>query len=57
MTTETLDVIEVSIDHPDDVRIIAERKSPEEAEAIVMMAVMRRGVESSFFTTRPSGDE
>lgn len=49
------DVIEVSLDNPNDVkRVIAERKTPENAEAIVKMAVIRRGVETSYFTTRPS---
>ena len=50
-----LDVIEVQIKAPHTVRVIAEDKSEKNAEAIVEMAVMRRGVEHSFFTTAPTG--
>lgn len=53
-TPKLYDVIEVSFDDPDDVRVIAEGKTLENAEAIVGMAVMRRGVETSYFTTRPA---
>ena len=35
-------------------RIIAERKTERNAEAIVTMAVMRRGVEEEIFKTRPT---
>lgn len=49
-----VDVIEVSLSDPNEIRVIAERKTPDQAEAIVSMAVMRRGVEHSYFTTRPS---
>jgi hypothetical protein len=35
-------------------RIIAERKTERNAEAIVDMAVMRRGVDEEFFTTEPA---
>ena len=34
-------------------RIIASAKSEKEAEAIVAMAVMRRGVDEEFFRTSP----
>lgn len=37
------------------VRIIAHGKNEKNAEAIVAMAVMRRGVEEEFFTEVPSG--
>lgn len=48
------DVIEVPFDDPAAIRVIAEGKTLPNAEAIVTNAVMRRGVESSYFTTRPS---
>ena len=53
-TNDLYDVIEVSFDSPDSVRVIAENKSKQNAEAIVSLAVMRRGVESSYFTIRPT---
>ncbi len=49
------DVIEVQIKAPHTVRIIANRKSEDNAEAIVKIAVVRRGVEHSFFKTVPAG--
>lgn len=54
MTEQLFDVIEVSDSDPNDVRLIAERKTERDAEAIIGMAVLRRGVEHSYFTTRPS---
>jgi hypothetical protein len=50
-----LDVIEVQIKAPHTVRIIDRNKTERNAEAIIEMAVMRRGVEHSFFTTAPAG--
>lgn len=38
-------------------RIIAESKAAADAEAIVMMAVARRGVDTEFFRTVPHGSE
>ena len=54
MTTEPLyDVIEVSDSDPNDVRLIAEAKTERNAEAIIGMAVIRRGLKDSYFTKRP----
>jgi hypothetical protein len=49
------DVIEVFDDGSE--RVIAEGRTEDNAEAIVAMAVMRRGVEHSHFTTRAVGDD
>lgn len=49
-----LDVIEVEFG-THKVRIIDRNKSERNAEAVVEMAVIRRGVENSFFTTCPAG--
>lgn len=49
------DVIEVEIKAPHTVVVIANNKTERNAEAIVGMAVARRGVEDSFFTTAPAG--
>ncbi len=51
----TVDVIEVGLRAPHPIRLIATNKSEDDAEAIVKMAVMRRGVEHHFFTTAPAG--
>ncbi len=50
-----LDVVEVQIKAPHRIRVIERNKSEQNAEAIVKMAVMRRGVEDSFFMTKPAG--
>ena len=52
---DMLDVIEVEIAAPHRVRLIGVDKTERNAEAIVNMAVMRRGVEHHFFTTAPHG--
>ena len=52
MENELFDVIAVEI-ATGKKRIIAENKTEEDAEAIVMMAVMRRGVEEEFFKAVP----
>jgi hypothetical protein len=60
VTAPLFDVIEVSDSDPNDVRLIAEAKDERTAEAIIGMAVLRRGVKDSYFTTRPhakTGDE
>jgi hypothetical protein len=49
------DVIEVSIQKPHKVVVIDTLKSAKNADAIVNMAVMRRGVEQSFFATARAG--
>lgn len=48
------DVIAVSI-KTGKVRLMAENKSERNADAIVMMAVARRGVDEEFFTEVPAG--
>ena len=55
--TPLFDVIEVSDSDPNDVRLIAEAKDERNAEAIIGMAVLRRGVQHSYFTTRPHAKE
>lgn len=50
-----LDVLAVSLSGQPTVRIIAQNKSERSAEGIVEMAVIRRGVETEFFTTAPTG--
>ncbi len=37
------------------VRVIARDKSAADAEAVITMAVMRRGVDEEFFTDAPAG--
>ena len=49
-----VDVIAVNMDTM-LTRLIAVDKSEKNAEAIVSMAVMRRGVDVEFFTTVPHG--
>ena len=53
MGTELFDVIEKDF-KGNRVSVIAQEKTKENAEAIVEMAVIRRGVENTFFTTRPT---
>ena len=48
------DVVAVNVDSR-KVRMIAEGKSAKNAEAIVMMAVSRRGVEEEFFAEVEAG--
>lgn len=52
---ERFDVIEIGLDKPYRVRVIAEDKSEQNAEAIVNMAVVRRGCDNQFFATVPAG--
>lgn len=49
------DVIEVPMYGEKKVRVIDTSKPEETAERIVEMAVIRRGCETSFFTTAPAG--
>ena len=48
------DVVAVNIE-TDKVRVIAERKTLPNAEAIVKMAVIRRGVIEEFYSEAPCG--
>lgn len=45
------DVIEVGMEKPHPVRIIDQSKNLKQADAIIAMAVARRGVEGHFFTS------
>lgn len=49
------DVIEVQIKAPHEIRVLERNKSKSNAEAIVDMAVCRRGVEEAFFSVVPAG--
>jgi hypothetical protein len=57
MSEELFDVVAVRLDDPNQRRLIAERKTERNAEAIVMMAVARRGVEEEFFDVVPHGTD
>ena len=52
--TELYDVVAVNMD-TNKVRIIAKDKTLPTAEAIIRMAVLRRGVEDEFYAEVPSG--
>ncbi len=54
MTTQLFDVVAVNLNTGEE-RYIATSKTLRNAEAIVAMAVMRRGVNEDFFKTVPSG--
>lgn len=54
MSDDLVDVIEVQIAAPHTIRLLATKKTPKNAEAIVNMAVMRRGCEHHFYTTAPT---
>ena len=51
---ELFDVVAVNL-HTNSVRLIAQKKNRRNAEAIVQMAVMRRGVEEEFFCEVSAG--
>lgn len=53
--SDLFDVLEIEIKTPNRIHVLERNKTKLNAEAIVNMAVMRRGVENSFFTTAPSG--
>lgn len=52
---DRFDVIEVRTAQPHTVRVLETDKTDRNAEAIVNMAVCRRGVVGHFFTTCPTG--
>lgn len=54
MEEKLFDVIAVNIATGKE-RLIAEKKTERNAEAIINMAVMRRGVETEFFKTVTTG--
>lgn len=47
------DVIATQIKSPHTRRKLAERKTEADAEAIIKMAIIRRGVEEEFYTAEP----
>ena len=51
---EQFDVVAVNIEN-NTVRLMAQGKDSANAEAIVRIAVMRRGVDEEFFSDVPSG--
>lgn len=53
MAVDLFDVYEVEIRPPNNCRLMQAGLPKEDAEAFVKMAVMRRGVENHFYTTRP----
>lgn len=50
------DVIEVSLQAPHQVRVMEQHKNERDADAIVKLAVMRRGVGPHFFVAVPAGE-
>lgn len=52
--TELFDVVAVNMDS-NLVRLLAQRKSEKNAEAIINMAVMRRGLDTEFFSECRTG--
>lgn len=49
------DVVAVEISNPENVQVLDRDKTERNAEAIVSMAVLRRGVETHFYKTVPAG--
>lgn len=49
------DVIAVRIRVPRTVRVLASGLDEANAEAVIKLAVLRRGVENEFYTTAPLG--
>ena len=50
-----MDVLAVTIAVPHAIRIMARQKSPDNAEAFINMAVLRRGVDTEFYVMVPDG--
>lgn len=55
MTSARYDAIAVTIAAPHQVRILARNRDHGTAEAAVKIAAIRRGVETEFYTTAPTG--
>lgn len=53
--TQLFDVVAVTIEAPNTVRLLDEGKDDENAGAVVNLAVMRRGVETEFYSIVPAG--
>ena len=54
LANQLFDVVEVQIKAPHEWRVMETRLTKENADAYIKMAVIRRGVEHSFYTTQPS---
>lgn len=52
---DRFDVIEVQIAPPNSVRVLAHDLDAANADAWILMAIARRGVEGSFFKVVPAG--
>lgn len=52
---DLFDVIEVEIGTPNRVRLMGEGKARLNADAILNLAIARRGVERHFFSIEPAG--
>lgn len=52
MSERRYDVLAVEIKPPNNSRVMTENLSREDAEAYVKFAVIRRGVETEFYTVR-----
>lgn len=54
MADDLVDVIEVQIKAPHTIRVMDTGKSAASADFYIKMAILRRGVEHSFFMTAPT---
>lgn len=52
--SDLVDVIEVQIKAPHEKRVMETGLTKENAEAYIKLAILRRGVENQFYTTRRS---
>ena len=55
MIAQRFDVIEVGIAEPHHVRVLAVDKDKNSAEALIAMAIARRGVNRFFYSKVPAG--
>ncbi len=51
----SIDVLKVEITPPHRVKVLTTFRDAENAAAFINIAVMRQGVETHFFTTKPTG--
>lgn len=54
---DLVDVIEVQISAPHSRRVLATKLTPGNAEAFILAAIARRGVDTHFYTTEPASVE
>lgn len=55
MSGHLYDVVAVEIANPENIMVMERNKTECNAEAIVNMAVMRRGCDTDFYKTVPAG--